>query len=301
MTTPSERVRARRETLSCAGLLLLGVLAYLLLPGGPLRAALVLPTVLWVPGRCLVVRLGLVRLAGFWAVPLSVLLSIATLVLTALVVYAVNGRVAFGPMALWTALAALQLIAWRRYRRLSRVPEQEPAAEPAHARAAEWRPSHPVLSGAGLLLGGGAAAVVLTAVYHVLPAQKQPGYLAFAYAPGFAALSGVVDATAGQRLTVPFTVTAAQQDTNGLTVVASLDGARVAPPAEVAVVHTGPAPRAADGSTDAHDAEGAARLAVTVPAGCLSRFTFTLERAGTALRTLDLYVTTDRLAGACAT
>jgi len=301
MTTPSERVRGHREAATCAGLLLLGSIAYLLLPPGPLRAVLILPTVLWVPGRGLAVRFGLDRIAGFWAVPLSVLLSIATLILTALVVYAVNGHVAFGPVALWTGLAALQLLIWRRYRRLEAATATESATAPALARAADWRPAHPVALGAIFVLSTAASAAVLAGVYHALPAQKQPGYLAFAYAPGFTALTGVVDAHAGQQLTVPFTVTASRQNTNGLTVVAALDGARVAAPAPVSVVDTGPAPRAADGSTDAHDAQGTARLLVTVPSGCLSRFTFTLEREGIALRTLDLYVTTDGLASACAT
>lgn len=305
MTTPSQRVRAHRETAACAGLLLLGVIAYLLLPTGPLRAVLILPTVLWLPGRSLVVRFGLVRVAGFWAVPLSVLLSMAVLVLVALMVYAINGHVAFGPVSLWTGVAALLLIAFRGYRRLDwpTVPASaaESAPGPEAARAVDWRPAHPVLAGAICLLGAAASAAVLAAVYHALPVQKQPGYLAFAYAPSFAAVTGVVDATAGQQLTVPFTVTASRQNTNGLTVVASLNGSRVATPATVSVVDTGPAPRAADGSTDAHDAQGTASLVVTVPPGCLSRFTFTLERAGAVLRTLDLYVTTDRLASACST
>ena len=310
MTTPSERVRAHRETAVCAGLVLLGVLVYLLAPPGPARAVCVLPTVLWLPGRGLAVRLGLDRAAGFWAVPLTVLLGMAVLILTSVIVYAVNGHVPFGPLALWTGLAGLLLIAWGRQTAgpaaaepasgFASDSEPEPATEPALARAAEWRPAHPVAAGALMLLGAAASAAVLALAYHLLPAQKQPGYLAFGYAPGFAATTGVVNAAAGGQLTVPFTVTASQQNTNGLTVVAALDGVRVGGSAPVAV-RSGPAPRAANGSTDAHDAEGAARLVVTVPAGCLNRFTFTLERDGAALRTLDLYVTTDRLASACST
>ena len=300
--TPSERVRAHRETAVCAGLLLLGALAYLLLPPGPVRAVCVLPTVLWLTGRCLVLVFGLDRTAGFWAVPLSVLLSIAVLIIAAVVVYAVHGHLAFGPLALWLGLAAVLVIGVRRHTAPPRTDEPEPAsaADPGLARAADWHPAHPAATGALALLGAAASAAVLALAYHLLPAAKQPGYLAFGYGPGFAATTGVVDAAAGGRLTVPFTVTALRQNTNGLTVVATVNGVRVGATAPVAV-RTGPAARAADGSTDAHDAEGAARLVVTVPAGCLSRFTFTLERAGAALRTLDLYVSTDRLAAACAT
>jgi hypothetical protein len=299
MTTPSERVRAHRESAVCAGVLLLGVLGYLLLRPGAVRAVLVAATVLWLPGRCLVLRLGLDRAAGFWAGPLAVLLSVATQIVVSVALYAVHRHLAFGPQTLWTGLAALALIAWRRP-----VPEDaEPAPEsgPGLGRAAQWRPARPFAVGALFLLGGAASAGVLALAYHLLPAQRQPGYLAFAYAPGFAAVPGVLEVTAGQRLTVPFTVTASQQDTDGLTVVAALDGVPVAGPARVAVTRTGPAPRAADGSTDEHDAVGAARLAVTVPAGCLHRFRFALERDGATLRTLDLYVSTDHLASACAT
>ena len=272
MTAPEPRHRNRNpdinELIMLSSLLILGVIGYFVVPAGAGRAVLVLPALVWIPGRCLVVCLGLHRSAGFWSAPLSVLLSFAAMIAAALVQYAAFRRVEFGPLPLWVSLAALQLIAWR--------PRRPAPSSRQWARAGPWRT-------AGLFFAGTAAsAAVLAGVYHVLPAQQQAGYLQFAYAGHYAALPGVVSASAGQQLAIPFNVTASDESTSGLSVVAHLDGHQVGPAVPVAL-----APNAA-----APGVTGDAVMDLDVAAGCLSRYTFTLEQHSTAVRTLDLYVTT---------
>lgn len=257
-----------RELTAQAGLLALAAIGYFAVPPGPGRAVLMLAAIVWVPGRCLVVRFGLHRSAGFWAVPLSVLLSFAALIAAALIEYAAFRHITFGPLPLWVGLGALLLNAWR--------------PRPAVARAARGPTVNPWRTGGVFLAATAVSAGVIAGIYHVLPVQQQAGFLQFAYAGQYATLPGVLDASAGQRLTIPFEVAATGEDTAGLTVVAQLDGRQVGPAV--------PVPLAADASVPG--VSGHAVVDLDVAAGCLNRYTFVLERGGTALRTLDLYVST---------
>jgi len=251
-----------------AVLVVLAFAARFALPGGVMRAVFVVPAILWVPGRCFISRLPIPRSMDTWLVPLAVLFSIAALIATSLVVYAMLGHVDLSTLPLWTALGSLLVC--------------RPRAESAPGRSA-FRETHLVRFAALFCVGTLVAAGIVAGVFRVLPAQQPTGYLAFSFAGSYATLSGVMPAQAGSILDVPVAVNAAQESLSGLTVAVTLDGKPDPGMQAVAV-------RLADPEL------GAATIELTVPVGCLSRFSFSLQRHNVQLRLLDLYTTTDHLA-----
>jgi hypothetical protein len=260
--------RDLRELARYGLLLAIAVLGYFVVPPGVGRAVLVLSTIVWIPGRCLVQRLGLHDAAGIWSVPLSVLLSFTALIILALLEYAAFRHVDFGPLPLWASLVTLAAAACRRWHGAG-------FARRRTSTSAAFTPrgilKSPLGTGAALFAGVAASAGILAGVYNALPGQPQAGYLQFAYTGPYAALPGVITASAGQQLAIPFSVTAVGEDASGLTVVRQIAGAAIGPAVPVA--------------------NGQAVVDVPVAGGC-SRYTFALERGGGALRTLDLYVST---------
>ncbi|MCC9308200.1 hypothetical protein LN042_14065 [Kitasatospora sp. RB6PN24] len=246
-----------------AALVLLALLGEQAVPGGPARAVLVLPVLLWTPGRSLVAGLGLARGAGRFLAPLCVLLSILALIAGGLLCYAVLGRVRLAvlPFAVSTALLPLCL----RERRAARPRLPDLLAD--GRRGAVY--------GVGVL----AAAALLWAVAGHLPGAPQQPYVSFSLGAPYAQVSGVLPAAPGQRLDVPVVAGASRPaDLAGLTVSAGFDGAGWSDP----VALTGTAP-----------GQGAARLQVTVPrTGCLHRVELRLSRGAEQLRSVDLYVRT---------
>lgn len=240
------------------GLVVAGVLAVLLLPGGPVRAVLVAPALLWVPGRSV---LGALRLTGpsgaagaaGWA--LSVGLSIVVVLVVALGANLLLGRVPFEGVPLVAAVATLPL----------GLCDRDGGVVAARA------------VGFGLVVAFGLAAfggLVWMAAGRMAGPPRAP-YLQFALAGPDARLPGVLTAEPGQLLRVP--VTASSSDPGalrGLTVGARIDGWD--DPASPPVPLSG----------------GGAQVTVRVPAGCRHQLRITLTRGAEPLRTLTVYTTT---------
>jgi hypothetical protein len=252
-----------------AALVVLGFVGHFAVPSTlpDLRAVLVVPAMLWVPGRCVLSRSGIPALAGKWTAPLAVLLSIIVLIIASLITFAVLGHVPLGTLPLWVSLAALPLCPWR-----SVAP-----------RPGVISPLRTLVTAIGFTAGALAVAASVALADHVLPTQQQPGYLAFSFDGSYASVPGVVRTQVGDVLDVPLSVAASKQDLTGLTVTVMLDGKPV--PGGQAV------PVSAAGS-----GQGYARFALTVPKTCLSRYSFALNRQAAQLRLLDLYVSTDHMA-----
>ncbi|HEV3170534.1 MAG TPA: hypothetical protein VGZ32_09350 [Actinocrinis sp.] len=251
-----------------AALVAVGFVGRYAVPWPVLRAVLVAPAVLWVPGHCVVGALGLRAAAGRWSAPLAVLLSIIVTIAAALVSYAGFGYVPLGTMPLWVSLGSLLLAA-------PRAPA--PAATPRETVRA---------LGFGTAFGAGALAVaaLVAGLVHVLPSQQQPGYLAFSFGGDFADVPGVVRAQAGGMLDIPVSVTGSGQDLSGLTVSVARDGKPIA--------NTDPVPVLIDAS-----GQGYAHVQLPIATACISRYSFTLQHDATSLRLLDLYVTSSSSAG----
>jgi hypothetical protein len=260
---PASRLRAVAAPAALVAVAFVGRYA---VPWPDVRAVLVAPALLWVPGYGVISALGLRSALGRWAVPFAALLSLVVMVCAALISYAGFRYVPLGTLPLWVSLGSLPLSAWR----------------PRHAR-----PPRESLRVAGFGAAFGAGAVVVAALVaglvHVLPSQQQPGFLAFSFGGDFADVPGVVQARAGGILEVPVSVSGSGQDLSGLTVAVARDGYPLATTPTVPVQVSG-------------SGHGYARIELPVPAACLSRYSFTLRRADASLRLLDLYVTTGKLA-----
>lgn len=243
-------VLLRRMALPAA-LVAAAALAYAFVPGGIVRAVLVLPATLWVPGRGLVALFGIGTGAGRWQTPLSVLLSLLTLIVAALLANALGGSV---PVAALPLVASVVLL-------------------PAHL-VGDAPTDRPTVSNGALVRFGAvfgvaalAAGAVLWSVIGALPKQQAAPYLEFALAGPYARVSGTVPVTAGQRLQVPVSVTG--DESSALTVQAVLNGSAVGKPVPV---------------------HGTTEVDVTAPAGCLSRLSIVLTSGATQLRSVDLYL-----------
>ena len=242
----------RRMALPVA-LVAAAALGYAFVPGGIGRAVLVLPAALWVPGRGLVALIGIGAGAGRWRTPLSVLLSLLTLIVAALVANAVGGSV---PVAALPLVVSVILL-------------------PAHL-VGDLEPERPVVATGTLVRFGvvfGIAALAAGAVFWsvqtALPTQRPAPYLTFALAGPYARVTGTVPVTAGQHLRIPVTVTASGDESTALTVRAVLNGTESGAPVPI---------------------HGTADVDVTAPANCLSQLTGVLSRGTTALRSVDLYL-----------
>lgn len=226
-------------------------LGYAFVPGGVVRAVLVLPAALWVPGRGLVALFGIGTGAGRWRTPLSVLLSLLTFIVGALVANALGGSVPVGvlPLAVAVILLPAHLV--------GDAPSERPAV------------STGVLVRFGAVFGVAAlaAGAVLWSVHSALPKQHTAPYLEFALAGQYAHVGGTVPVTAGQRLRVPVSV--AGDESSALTVHSVLNGHPIGKPVPV---------------------HGTTEVDVTAPAGCLSRLSIVLARGATELRSVDLYL-----------
>lgn len=249
-----------------------------------LRAVLVLPAVLWVPGRCALSRTGIPAAAGRHTAALAVLASIIILIVASLGTNLVLGHVPLGTLPLWISLAALPLCRMRPV-----------SAEPGGTGSARG-----LLSAVGFVAGLLAVAGTVAAANHYFPGERQPGFLAFSFDGDYAGVPGVVRTQAGGVLDVPVAVTASQQDLTGLTVTVTVDGKPV-PGAQVVPVSVVPA--GANGATGTGSVtgvtgsgQGYVHFTLTVPKTCLSRYSFALDRQATQLRQLDLYVSTDDMA-----
>ncbi|MFD8396410.1 hypothetical protein ACFV2N_46385 [Streptomyces sp. NPDC059680] len=255
--------RALNRAAPSALLLLAALLGHLIIPAGPLRALLVFPAVLWLPGRALVAALGLATDAARFTAPLCVALSLPTLIAAGLLSYAVFGHLASSVLPLWTSAALFPL------NLLERTPPR-----PRRSRL-------PVTAWGVLLYGAGtaAAAGLLCLVWSVLPtAPPQPSYLAFALGRPYASVPGVLEVEPGQVLTVPTVVTASEHaDLKGYSVAALVDGR------PVSMTPVTPARTAS--------------LTVTTPTGCLHQIRLALMHADRQLRSVDLYV--DAGGGSC--
>jgi hypothetical protein len=236
-------------------------LGYAFAPGGIVRAVLVLPAALWVPGRGLLALFGVASGAGRWRTPLSVLLSMLALVVGALVANVVGGSVPVTvlPLVLSVVLLPAHIIG-------------DPVDRPTVSTG--------VLARFGALfavaaLGFGA---VLFFVSSALPRQPVAPSLEFALGGKYAQVSGTVPVTAGQQLRVPVSVTTSGGTVGGLVVQAKINGVAVGAPV--------PVPGAS------------AEVDVTVPAGCLNRLNVVLVNGKAELRSVDLYLKSN--AGACA-
>jgi hypothetical protein len=225
-------------------------LGYAFAPGGVVRAVLVLPAALWVPGRGLVALFGVGASAGRWRTPLSVLFSLLTLIVGALVANAVGGSV---PVAALPLVLSVVLL-------------------PAHIvgdPVGRTTVSHGVLVrfGALFVVAALAAGAVVFSVVAALPKQPAAPYLEFALGGTYAQVTGTVPVTTGQRLRVPVTVSSAG---GGLTVQARINGVAVGAPVPV----TGTV----------------AEVGVTAPAGCLNQLDLVLVKGKAELRSVDLYL-----------
>ncbi len=225
-------------------------LGYAFAPAGVVRAVLVLPAALWVPGRGLVALLGVGASAGRWRTPLSVLFSLLTLIVGALVANAVGGSVPVTALPLVLSVVLL----------------------PAHiAGDPVDRPTVPtsVLARFGALFAVAALAsgAVVLVVVTALPKQPAAPDLEFALSGTYAQVTGTVPVTAGQRLRVPVTVSSAS---GGLAVRAKINGV----PVGALVPMTGTS----------------AEVDVTAPAGCLNQLDLVLVKGTAELRSVDLYL-----------
>jgi hypothetical protein len=242
----------RRIALPVA-LVAMAALGYAFVPGGVVRAVLVLPAALWVPGRGLVALFGIGTGAGRWRTPLSVLLSLLTFIVGALLANALGGSVpvAVLPLAVSVILLPAHLV--------GDAPSERPTV------------STGVLVRFGAVFGVAAlaAGAVLWSVNSALPKQQTAPYLEFALAGQYAHVGGTVPVTAGQRLRVPVSVTESGAESSALTVHAVLNGQTIGKPVPV------------------HDT---AEVDVTAPAGCISRLSIVLARGATELRSVDLYL-----------
>jgi hypothetical protein len=250
-------------------------LGYAFGPGGVGRALLVLPAVLWVPGRGLVALFGIGSGAGRWRTPLSVLLSLLTLIAGALLANAVGGSVPVTALPLVVSVVFLpaHLVG-------------DPAADRPSVSTGALVRFGAIFTVAALAFGA-----VLWTVHSALPKQQTAPYLEFALAGPYARVDGTVSVTAGQQLRVPVSVNessalgtdsgAPESESSALTVRAEINGTPVGQavpvPGTTAGSHTAPV----DGSTV---------VDVTAPAGCLNRLSIVLERGTTELRSVDLYL-----------
>lgn len=254
------RTVAARLTLPAA-LVAAAAAGYAFAPGGIVRAALVLPAALWVPGRGLLALVGVASGAGRWRTPLSVLLSLLTLIAGALVVNVVTGSAPLTALPLALSVVLLPPHAIGRPVDRRAVPNGVPARFAALFAVA--------------VLASGA---VILSVAAALPKKPATGYLAFALAGPYARVQGIVPVTTGQRLRVPVSVVTSGVAVGQLTVRAKINGVAVGMPVAV----TG----------------GRAEVDVTAPAGCLNQLSVVLADGTTALRSVDLYLESN--AGSCA-
>lgn len=249
-------------TLALSALLLLaGVAGHLAAPAGPLRALLVAPTLLWVPGRSLVAGLGLARSAERFTAALSVVFSCVALISAGLLCQLAWGHVPLAVLPLWLSTLLLPLNL-----RKARAP-----------RAPLGRLLTTARSGLVFCFGTLATAAVLALVTPRLPTAAQSPYLSFYLDPPYVGTTGVLPVAAGQTLRIPVTAAASGTTTlpGGLTVAVLVDGHTHGTP--VAVPSAG---RSSAGAT----------VTVRVPAGCEHQIRLELARGGGELRSLDLYV-----------
>lgn len=248
------------------GLVALAAVAVFALPGGLLRALLVLPALLWVPGRSLIAALGLARPAGPAAPAMAISLSIVFLIGVALLFYRLTGQSLLrgvNPLvapALSTPLALLE----RR------------SDDAAGTSPGRWFAR---LGRRGGVAAGCCAAALVTLVFTThLPGSPRDPYVEFAFDAPYAQLQGVQTVTAGQRLRLP--VRAVSSEPAGLhegTVTTTIDG----------VVDPGPStPLILDRDGQAH-----AAVELTVPPGCQHRVELQLRQGETIERSVTLYTT----------
>ncbi|MDH6132178.1 hypothetical protein P3T37_001563 [Kitasatospora sp. MAA4] len=262
MTAAIDRRSTRTAALAPPALLTaVAVAGHLAAPAGPARAVLVLPAVLWVPGQSLLSGLGLAGAAGRFRLALAGVLSVVALIAAGLLAYAVSGHVPLAVLPLWVCAALLPL----------NLASREEAAPQLLERA-----RFGTLYCAGVL----AAGALLWGVAAQLPTTPQQPYLSFSLGAPYTRVQGVLPVQAGQRLTVPAAVQASQAgELTGLTVGVLVDGSAPA----------GQPPAAVQAGADA--ASGTAQLQLTVPSsGCLHRVELVLQRAGTPIRSVDLYL-----------
>jgi hypothetical protein len=222
-------------------------------PGGIVRAVLVLPAVLWVPGRGLVALFGVASGGGRWRTPLSVLLSLLTLIVGALVANIVGGSVPVTvlPIALSLILLPAHII-------------DQPVDLPTVSTGMLTR------FGALFAVAALAAGAVLFAVADALPRQPATPYLEFALGGRYAHVTGTVPVTAGQSLRIPVSIATSGEAVGGFAVRANINGVPVGTPVPV---------------TDA-----GAEVDVTAPTGCLNQLTLVLADKTVLLRSVDLYL-----------
>lgn len=250
------------NTASLTLLVVLGIVGHFAVPAGPARAVLVLPAILWVPGRSLVAALGVTRTAGRFTAGISVVLSLAAVIFTGLLTYLVQGHIPLAVLPLWVSGALLPLNLLER-----------PAA-PAQPRALLATARTGTLLCAGLLATG----AIWWTVQSRLPTTPQQPYLSFSLGAPYTAVRGVVPVRAGAALTVPVSVDSSRAaDLSQYTVTALVDGQTPRAAKPVAVRRTGAN-------------NGAAKVTVGVPQGCAHQIRLVLSKAGEQLRSVDLYV-----------
>jgi hypothetical protein len=241
-----------------AGLVTLGGLALAVAPAGPLRAVLLLPVILWVPGRSVVAALGLARSAGPFAPALAVAMSIVVLITAALGVSLLLGHVPFTMVPLATAAVLLPLNLFERTTTATSTPGLLTAAR----------------YGVALVVGLTATGGALWFADQHLPTVPQAPYLEFSFGAPYAQVAGTIKAKPGDVLQLPVVVSASDPAaTSGLAVTTQIDGQPAPSPASTAI-NTG----------------RTGEVTVQVPAGCLHQIRLVLERGGNPLRSVDLYV-----------